>query len=55
LGVPLVAADTDEQADYLATSVLPTDFGADAWAEPGTAPAGDSMDGLWLPHEKDAV
>ena len=55
LGVPLVAADTDEQADYLATSVyqriLALMRGQSLMQRPPVA----SMDGLWLPHEREAV
>lgn len=55
LGVPLLAAETDEQAEYLATSayqrVLALLRGQSLLQRPPVA----SMDGLWLPHERDAV
>ncbi|SNS53455.1 LLM class flavin-dependent oxidoreductase [Pseudomonas segetis] len=55
LGVPLVAADTDEQAEYLATSayqrILSLIRGQSLVQRPPVA----SMDGLWLPHERNAV
>ncbi|HLD64563.1 MAG TPA: LLM class flavin-dependent oxidoreductase [Pseudomonas sp.] len=55
LGVPLVAADSDEQAAYLATSayqrILALIRGQSLVQRPPVA----SMDGLWLPHEKAAV
>jgi luciferase family oxidoreductase group 1 len=55
LGVPLVAADSDERAEYLATSayqrVLALLRGQSLVQRPPVA----SMDGLWLPHEKQAV
>ncbi|WP_327439293.1 LLM class flavin-dependent oxidoreductase [Pseudomonas donghuensis] len=55
LGVPLVAAETDEQADYLATSVyqriLTLMRGQSLVQRPPVA----TMDGLWLPHEREAV
>ena len=55
LGVPLVAADTDEQAEYLSTSVLqriPALMRGQSLVQ--RAPV-KTMDGLWLPHEKEAV
>lgn len=55
LGVPLVAADSDEQAAYLATSayqrILALIRGQSLVQRPPVA----SMEGLWLPHEKEAV
>ncbi|WP_459207347.1 LLM class flavin-dependent oxidoreductase [Pseudomonas sp. MLB6B] len=55
LGVPMVVADTDEQAEYLATSVyqriLALMRGQSLMQRPPVA----SMDGLWLPHEREAV
>ena len=55
LGVPLVAADSDERAEYLATSayqrVLALLRGQSLVQRPPVA----SMDGLWLPHEQQAV
>jgi luciferase family oxidoreductase group 1 len=55
LGVPLIAADTDEQAEYLATSayqrILALIRGQSLVQKPPVA----SMQALWLPHEKEAV
>jgi luciferase family oxidoreductase group 1 len=55
LGVPLLAADNDEQANYLATSayqrILALIRGQSLVQRPPVA----SMDGLWLPHEQQAV
>lgn len=55
LGVPLVAADTDEQADYLATSVYRRILNLMRGQSLMQQPPVQSMDGLWLPHEKEAV
>ncbi|WP_095148831.1 LLM class flavin-dependent oxidoreductase [Pseudomonas sp. Irchel s3a18] len=55
LGVPLVAADTDEQADYLATSVYQRILALMRGQSLVQRPPVNSMDGLWLPHEKQAV
>ncbi|AYC30893.1 LLM class flavin-dependent oxidoreductase [Pseudomonas cavernae] len=55
LGVPLLAADSDERAEYLATSayqrILALLRGQSLVQRPPLA----SMDGLWLPHERQAV
>ncbi|MBM7062637.1 LLM class flavin-dependent oxidoreductase [Pseudomonas sp. UL073] len=55
LGVPLLAADSDERAEYLATSayqrILSLIRGQSLVQRPPVA----SMDGLWLPHERQAV
>ncbi|MEX6500556.1 LLM class flavin-dependent oxidoreductase [Pseudomonas zhanjiangensis] len=55
LGVPLLLADSDEQAQYLATTayqrVLALLRGQSLVQRPPVA----SMDGLWLPHEREAV
>ncbi|MNM16959.1 Limonene 1,2-monooxygenase [compost metagenome] len=55
LGVPLVAADTDEQADYLATSVFQRILALMRGQSLVQRPPVQTMDGLWLPHEKAAV
>ncbi|MQA57819.1 LLM class flavin-dependent oxidoreductase [Pseudomonas piscis] len=55
LGVPLVAADTDEQADYLATSVYQRILALMRGQSLVQRKPVTSMDGLWLPHEKEAV
>ncbi len=55
LGVPLIAADSDEQADYLATSayqrILALLRGQSLLQQPPVA----SMEGLWSPQERQAV
>ncbi|MCY1275320.1 luciferase family oxidoreductase, group 1 [compost metagenome] len=55
LGVPMLAADSDERAEYLATSayqrILALIRGQSLVQRPPVA----SMDGLWLPHERQAV
>ncbi len=55
LGVPLIAADSDEQAEYLATSayqrILSLLRGESLLQKPPVA----SMDGLWMAHERQAV
>jgi len=55
LGVPLVAADTDEQADYLATSVYQRILNLMRGQSLMQQPPVESMEGRWLPHEKAAV
>ena len=55
LGVPLVAADTDEQAEYLATSVYQRILALMRGQSLMQKPPVDSMNGLWLPHEREAV
>ncbi|KPW78919.1 Luciferase family protein [Pseudomonas syringae pv. cerasicola] len=55
LGVPLSAADTDEQAEYLATSVYQRILALMRGHSLMQRPPVESMDGLWLPHEREAV
>ena len=55
LGVPLVAADTDEQAEYLATSVYQRILALMRGQSLVQRAPVKSMDGVWLPHEKEAV
>ena len=55
LGVPLVAADTDEQAEYLSTSVLQRILALMRGQSLVQRAPVKTMDGLWLPHEKEAV
>ncbi len=55
LGVPLIAADTDEQAAYLATSTYQRILALIRGQSLLQKPPVPSMDGLWLPHEKQAV
>lgn len=55
LGVPLIAAETDAQADFLATTtyqrILALLRGQSMQLKPPVA----SMEGLWLPHEQATV
>ena len=55
LGVPLVAADSDEQAEYLATSVYQRILALIRGQSLVLRPPVQSMQGLWLPHEQQAV
>ncbi|TWE07442.1 luciferase family oxidoreductase group 1 [Pseudomonas sp. AG1028] len=55
LGVPLLAADTDEQAQYLATSAYQRILSLIRGQSLVQRPPVESMEGLWLPHERDAV
>ncbi|BAP42374.1 LLM class flavin-dependent oxidoreductase [Pseudomonas sp. 21LCFQ02] len=55
LGVPLVAADSDEQAEYLATSVYRRILALMRGHSLVQRPPVPDMDGLWLPHEREAV
>jgi len=55
LGVPFVAADTDEQAEYLATSVYQRILALMRGQSLMQRAPVKTMDGLWLPHEREAV
>jgi luciferase family oxidoreductase group 1 len=55
LGVPLVAAATDEEADYLATSTYQRVLALIRGHSMRLRPPVKSMQGLWLPHEQEAV
>ncbi|MGH8419739.1 MAG: LLM class flavin-dependent oxidoreductase [Pseudomonas sp.] len=55
LGVPLAAADTDERAEYLATSVYQRILSLIRGQSLMQKPPVESMNGLWLPHEREAV
>ena len=55
LGIPMVVAETDEQAEYLATSVYQRILALIRGQSLMQRPPVQSMDGLWLPHERDAV
>lgn len=55
LGVPLAAADTDERAEYLATSVYQRILSLIRGQSLMQKPPVESMTGLWLPHEREAV
>lgn len=55
LGVPLAAAETDEHAEYLVTSVYQRILSLMRGQSLMQKPPVKSMNGLWLPHERDAV
>ncbi|MGM3389898.1 LLM class flavin-dependent oxidoreductase [Stutzerimonas stutzeri] len=55
LGVPLMAADTDEQAEYLATTAYQRILALVRGQSLVLVPPVRSMQGKWLPHEQDAV
>ena len=55
LGVPLLAADTDQQADYLATSSYQRILALLRGQSMVLRPPVESMQGLWLPHEQATV
>ncbi|WP_181298673.1 LLM class flavin-dependent oxidoreductase [Pseudomonas sp. Q2-TVG4-2] len=55
LGVPLMTADTDEQAEYLATTAYQRILALIRGQSLVLVPPVESMQGKWLPHEQDAV
>ena len=55
LGVPLIAADSDEQAEFLATSAYQRILALLRGQSLVQKPPVKSMQGLWLPHEQEAV
>ena len=55
VGVPLLAADSDEQAQYLATSAFQRILSLLRGQSLIQRPPVPSMDGLWLPHERQGV
>ncbi|MFL9813782.1 LLM class flavin-dependent oxidoreductase [Stutzerimonas sp. VN223-3] len=55
LGVPLMTADTDEQAEYLATTAYQRILALIRGQSLVLVPPVQSMQGKWLPHEQDAV
>lgn len=55
LGVPLVTAPTDEEAEYLATSAYQRVLALIRGHSMRLRPPVKSMQGLWLPHEQEAV
>lgn len=55
LGVPLVTAPTDEEAEYLATSAYQRVLALIRGHSMRLRPPVRSMQGLWLPHEQEAV
>lgn len=55
LGVPLIAALTDEEAEFLATTPLQRALALIRGESPVLRPPVTSMAGLWQPHEQAAV
>lgn len=55
LGVPLVAAPTDEEAEFLATTLYRRVLALIRGQSTVLRPPVESMAGQWLPHEKEAV
>lgn len=55
LGVPLIAAESDEQAHYLATTAYQRILALIRGQNLLLRPPVESMDGAWLPHEQQAV
>lgn len=55
LGVPVVAADTDEHAAYLATSIQQAFLGMVRGTRKLSAPPVRNMEAVWTPEEKSAV
>ncbi|HNO75656.1 LLM class flavin-dependent oxidoreductase [Nitrosomonas mobilis] len=55
LGVPLVAADTDAQAEFLATTTFQRILALIRGQNMLMRPPVESMQGLWQPHEEQAV
>lgn len=55
LGVPLVAAPSDEEAEYLVTSAYQRILSLIRGQSLVQRAPVESMDGLWLPHERNAV
>lgn len=55
LGVPLVAADTDEEAEFLATTLYQRILALIRGHSLRMQPPVSSMKNLWLPQEQDAV
>ncbi|MEJ7713607.1 MAG: hypothetical protein WKF84_28110 [Pyrinomonadaceae bacterium] len=55
VGVPVVAADTNEKAEYLATTAYQTFLGLVRNARSQAPPPVESMDKIWTPREEAAV
>lgn len=55
LGIPLVAAGTDEEAQFLATTTQQRILALIRGQSMLMRPPVDSMDGLWRPHEEQTV
>lgn len=54
-GIPVIAAETDEKAAFLATSLQQTFLSLIRGARISPMPPVENMDLLWSPHEKTAV
>lgn len=55
VGVPVVAAETDDRAEYLATSIYQLFLNLIRNDLRSTRPPVKTMEGLWAPHEEAAV
>ncbi|MBF3362712.1 MsnO8 family LLM class oxidoreductase, partial [Pseudomonas aeruginosa] len=55
IGVPLIAAPTDEEAEFLATTAFQRVLALIRGESLKQKPPVESMAPLWLPHEQDAV
>lgn len=55
LGIPAVVADTDEHAEHLATTVYQRILALIRGQSLQQRPPVETMTGLWLPHEREAV
>ncbi|MDN6875926.1 LLM class flavin-dependent oxidoreductase [Pseudomonas citronellolis] len=55
IGVPLIAAPTDEEAEYLATTAFQRVLALIRGESLKQKPPVERMAGLWLPHEQEAV
>ncbi len=55
LGIPLVAADTDAEAEFLATTTYQRILALIRGQNMLMRPPVESMDGLWRPHEEQTV
>ncbi|MBO3278045.1 LLM class flavin-dependent oxidoreductase [Pseudomonas schmalbachii] len=55
IGVPLIAAPSDEEADYLATTAFQRTLALIRGQDLKLRPPVESMVGRWLPHEQEAV
>lgn len=55
LGINIIAADTDEQADYLSTSLQQQFLGMTRGLPAKFQPPVEDMESVWTPQEKIAV
>ncbi|MNP03000.1 hypothetical protein D3C76_948670 [compost metagenome] len=55
IGIPLIAAPSDEEADYLATTAFQRTLALIRGQDLKLRPPVESMVGRWLPHEQEAV